>query len=109
MASPCQNGLPEPNDSQWYWQKRGSQASKQMMDQQNFEAPRPASADPLIAPALPTPGSVESLASELGLRLGDQKKLTIRRVKRGKSYSFVRADGRLIRDVGTIKRLRSMA
>jgi DNA topoisomerase-1 len=53
--------------------------------------------------------SVESLAQELGLKLGDQNELTIRRIKRGKSYSFVRANGTPIRHAGTIKRLNSMA
>jgi DNA topoisomerase-1 len=100
------------------------EAFKVMMDQQNFEAPRPVSADPAVALAealgqLPkAPGakakmangtSVESLAQELGLKLGDQNELTIRRIKRGKSYSFVRANGTPIRHVGTIKRLNSMA
>jgi DNA topoisomerase-1 len=95
-----------------------------MMDQQNFEAPRPVSADPAVAlaealgqlPKAPvakaktTNGtSVESLAQELGLKLGDQNELTIRRIKRGKNYSFVRANGTPIRHVGTIKRLNSMA
>jgi DNA topoisomerase-1 len=80
-----------------------------MMDQQNFEAPRPVSADPvpIVAPTAPT--SVESLAQELGLKLGDQNEFTIRRVKRGKNYSFVRADGKTIRHPGIIKRLNSMA
>src|ERR1700719_3996786 len=86
-----------------------SKASKVMMDQQNLEPARPASADPSLAlaealgqlpqapAAKPTPGaSVEALASELGLKLGDQNQLTIRRIKRGKSYSFVRADGTAI-------------
>jgi DNA topoisomerase-1 len=95
-----------------------------MMDQQNFEAPRPVSADPAVAlaealgqlpkaPAARSKGangtSVESLAEELGLKLGDQNELTIRRIKRGKNYSFVRANGTAIRHVGTIKRLNSMA
>jgi DNA topoisomerase-1 len=95
-----------------------------MMDQQNFEAPRPVSADPAVALAealgqlpkapvaktkLVNGTSVESLAQELGLKLGDQNELTIRRVKRGKNYSFVRANGTPIRHVGTIKRLNSMA
>src|SRR5258707_8076893 len=95
-----------------------------MMDQQNFEAPRPVSADPAVAlaealgqlPKAPLAKtktangtSVESLALELGLKLGDQNELTIRRIKRGKSYSFVRANGTPIRHVGTIKRLNSMA
>jgi DNA topoisomerase-1 len=103
-----------------------------MMDQQNFEAARPASsADPAVAlakalgqwpkPRPPRPStprklagvdpvqSVESLARELGLRLGDQNELTIRRVRRGKSYSFVRANGSHIRDARTIRRLHAMA
>jgi DNA topoisomerase-1 len=53
--------------------------------------------------------SVEHLAKEIGLKLGDQNELTIRRVKRGKSYSFVRANGSHIRDTRTIRRLHSMA
>jgi len=93
-----------------------------MVDQQNLEPARPASADPSLAlaealgqlpqapAAKPTPGaSVEALASELGLKLGDQNQLTIRRIKRGKNYSFVRANGTPIRHTGTIKRLHSMA
>lgn len=99
-----------------------------MMDQQNFEAARPVSADPAVelakalgqlpklGPAKPasalktTPKtSVEDLAQELGLRLGDQNQLTIRRIKRGKSYSFVRANGTPVRHTGTIRRLHSMA
>src|SRR5690348_4885022 len=80
-----------------------------MMDQQNFEAARPASADSHLTVTPGHPASVESLAKGLGLKLGDQNKLTIRRIKRGKSYSFVRANGRPIRHVGTIKRLNSMA
>jgi DNA topoisomerase I len=58
--------------------------------------------------ARPVP-SVESLASELGLTLRDQNQLTIRRIRRGKSYSFIRADGSRIRDARTIRRLHSMA
>jgi DNA topoisomerase I len=94
-----------------------------MMDQQNFEPPRPASADPAVALAemlgqLPKPAtekplviktSVEDLAQELGLKLGDQNELTIRRIRRGKNYSFVRANGTRIKHVGTIRRLNRMA
>src|SRR6201996_868882 len=98
------------------------------MDQQNFEATRPVSPDPAVALAealgqLPkepakTPAakleivaktSVEELATELGLKLGDQNELTIRRIKRGKSYSFIRANGTQIRHAGTIRRLNRMA
>jgi len=96
-----------------------------MMDQQSFEATRPVSADPAVALAealgqLPKETvkakshivgktSVEDLAEELGLKLGDQNGLTIRRVKRGKGYSFHRANGTQIRHAGTIRRLHSMA
>src|ERR1700722_328857 len=110
MASPGPDGPPEPKtDNRHYRKNSWSKASKVMMDQQNLEATRPVSADPSVAlakalgqlpeavPSAPsktapkTPKtSVEELAQELGLKLGDQNELTIRRVKRGKSYSFVR-------------------
>jgi DNA topoisomerase I len=97
-----------------------------MIDQQNFEATRPVSADPAVAladalgqlpkappvktpPAIAAKTSVEALARDNGLTLGDQNELTIRRIKRGKNYSFVRANGTPIRHVGTIRRLNSMA
>src|SRR6201995_1269716 len=98
------------------------------MDQQNFEATRPVSADPAVALAealgqLPkqpaktsakpeltvVKTSVEELASALALTLGDQNELTIRRIKRGKGYSFIRANGTAIRHAGTIRRLNRMA
>ncbi len=95
-----------------------------MMDQQNFEAARPEAADPAVAlaealgqaphqqpkkPELAGKTSVESLATELGLTLGDQEELTIRRVKRGKAYSFVRANGTIVKDPATTRRLKAMA
>ena len=100
-----------------------------MTDQQSFEATRPVSADPAVAlaealgqlpkaPLVKAPvaahgiaakTSVEALARELGLTLGDQNELTIRRIKRGKSYSFVRANGSHIRDAKVIRRLHKMA
>jgi DNA topoisomerase-1 len=93
-----------------------------MTDQQNFEGTRPASADPAVAlaealgqwPPAPKPKlrgktTVEALAREVGLTLGDQNKLTIRRIKRGKNYSFVRANGSRVRDARTIRRLHAMA
>ena len=97
-----------------------------MTDQQNYSAAETTSADPAIAlakalgqwpkrePAKPAAklngkASVELLAKELGLRLGDQNQLTIRRIKRGSGYSFVRANGSHIRDARTIRRLHAMA
>lgn len=97
-----------------------------MTDQQNYSAAETTSADPAIAlakalgqwpksgPAKPAAklngkASVELLARELGLRLGDQNQLTIRRIKRGSGYAFVRANGSHIRDARTIRRLHAMA
>ena len=102
-----------------------------MTDQQNFDAaptgvtgPEVALAKalgqwPKPAPARPRAGrrkmaqasapAVEILARELGLTLGEQQQLTIRRIKRGKSYSFVRANGSHIRDAKVIRRLHKMA
>jgi DNA topoisomerase I len=95
-----------------------------MTDQQNLEASSPASADPAVALAemldqLPkpapaaspkaTPQTVEALATELGLKLGGPNALTIRRIKRGKNYSFIRANGTTIRHEPTIRRLNRMA
>jgi DNA topoisomerase-1 len=106
-----------------------------MMDQQNFDGLRPASANPEVAlakalgqwPSKPARArlapkgmsrgkatidgstSVEDLADELGLKLGDQNELTIRRIRRGKSYAFIRANGTTVRHAGTIRRLHAMA
>jgi DNA topoisomerase-1 len=96
-----------------------------MMDQQNFEASRPASADPAVALAemlgqlpkvsveKPKPvaarTSVAELAEYHGLKLGDQNALTIRRIKRGRGYSFIRANGTKVRHEPTIRRLHRMA
>src|SRR5215467_3862449 len=107
-----------------------------MMDQQDFVEARSDSADPAVAlakvlgqwpeerpeerprerpkaeparPALHGKSSVEELARELGLKLGDQNALTIRRIKRGKGYAFVRANGAHIRDARVIRRLHAMA
>src|ERR1700739_3090571 len=80
-----------------------------MMDQQNFEAARPASADPHLTATPRHPASVESLARQLGLKLGFQNEVPILRRKREKSYSFVRPNATPIRHTGTIKRLHSMA
>src|SRR5438046_9279996 len=107
MATPGPDGPPERSpDKRHYWTNRRSKASRAMMDQVNFEATRPGSADPAVAlaealgqlpktplakapvakapaPATP-PISVAALAQELGLKLGEQAELTIRRIQRGK-------------------------
>jgi DNA topoisomerase I len=133
MAYPGPDGFPGTKPIKGHYRKnRRSRTTTVMMDQQNFEATRPVSADPAVALAealgqlpkaplkvparIPSPKSkietratVESLAQGHGLKLGDQNGLTIRRIKRGKNYSFIRANGTPIRHVGTIKRLNSMA
>jgi DNA topoisomerase-1 len=136
MANPGPDGPPELSHNKRHYRKerkQAEQATTTMTDQQNYEATRPVSSDPAVAlaealgqlpqtplkaPAKPKSSpsttflpktTVEALASELGLKLGDQNELTIRRVKRGKSYSFIRANGTAIRHVGTIRRLNSMA
>ena len=102
-----------------------------MTDQQNVETARLDVAGPEVAlakalgqwpkpePVKPrvrarkaaqaTAPSVEVLAKDLGLTLGEQTQLTIRRIKRGKNYSFVRPNGSRIRDAKTIRRLHAMA
>src|SRR5258705_12540832 len=113
MATPGPDGPSGTKPRQWALpEEQRSKASRAMTDRVNFEATRPVSADPAVALAealgqlpqtpleapakIPSPKaklepkiSVESLAQELGLKLGDQNELTIRRVKRGKSYSFI--------------------
>ncbi len=53
--------------------------------------------------------SVGVLARKHGLKLADQSELTIRRVKRGKSYSFIRQNGKAVRDTSVVARLNSLA
>src|SRR6187431_1540614 len=136
MAIPGPEAPPEPSHNKRHYRtNRRSRTTAVMMDQVNFEATRPGSADPAVALAealgqlpktplkakIPSPKeklalskhepkiTVESLAQELGLKLGDQNELTIRRIKRGKNYSFVRANGTAVRHAATIRRLHSMA
>src|SRR5271155_843186 len=104
MADPRVPAVPGTNEqTSALAETSRSKATKVMMDQQNFEATRPVSADPAVAlaealgqlPKAPVKGraakpdvkavlaaktSVEELASELGLTLGDQNELTIRRI-----------------------------
>lgn len=66
----------------------------------------------IVAPDVPAQhdsSSVRRLVKKLGLKLGDQAEFDIRRVKRGKGYSFVRANGKVVRDAATIKRFNAMA
>ncbi len=49
------------------------------------------------------------LARRLGLKLGDQDDLSIRRIKRGKAYSFVSDAGKAVKSPAIIKRLNALA
>jgi DNA topoisomerase I len=55
-----------------------------------------------------SPG-LQHLSRRFGLRLSQQRELSIRRLKRGGGYSFVRADGRAITDADTLTRLKALA
>jgi DNA topoisomerase-1 len=50
-----------------------------------------------------------AIAKRLGLRHVSRDKLTIRRVRRGKGWSYLRASGRVIRDASIVKRLARLA
>src|SRR6202048_5537236 len=108
MAFPGPDGPPGTKpETRHYRNSRRSKATAAMMDQQNFEATRPVSADPAVALAealgqlpkatvktssksrIPAPkakietrATVESLAQGHGLKLGDQNGLHIRRIQR---------------------------
>src|SRR5215813_12118382 len=123
MATPGPKARPERSPKIGHYRKQQrSKALRTMTDQQNFEASRPASADPAVAlaemlgqlPQVPVEKpkpktSVAELAEHHGLTLADQNALTIRRIKRGKGYSFIRANGTKIRHEPTIRRLHRMA
>jgi DNA topoisomerase-1 len=49
------------------------------------------------------------LTRRFGLRVGRQPDLTIRRLQRGRGYSFVDRSGRAIKDKATLSRLKSLA
>jgi DNA topoisomerase-1 len=53
--------------------------------------------------------AMAKLTRKHGLRLGGHSELTIRRLKRGKGFAFMRGNGRAIRDSSTLTRLKSLA
>src|SRR4051794_3985087 len=52
---------------------------------------------------------VAGLTRRFGLRLAQPHELTIRRLRRGKSFAFVKADGRAVKDTATLARLKGLA
>lgn len=74
-----------------------------MVDQQNFDIADVAAGDVSVVPA------VEELAKDLGLTLGEPEQLTIRRLKRGKRWQYLRADGSKVKQQSTITRLNALA
>jgi DNA topoisomerase-1 len=70
------------------------------------------SRDAIRAPAKPAArrrSAVQTLTRRFGLKLENRSVLSIRRLKRGKGYAFIREDGRTIRDPATLSRLKSLA
>lgn len=52
---------------------------------------------------------VAALTRRNGMRLESRVNLSIRRIKRGQSYRFIRRDGRAVRDGATLRRLKALA
>ena len=127
MAFPGPRGPPEPSHNKRHYRQTGNRAASSHDGSAEFRGyaarfrrsgrcsgggARPTAqvgAEGAGAKPIAVKTSIEDLAGELGLKLGDQNGLTIRRVKRGKRYSFHRANGTQIRHAGTIRRLHSMA
>ncbi len=81
-----------------------------MIDQQNFSMPESTVPASVVArPADRPRPSVEGLARDLGLTLGAPHQLTIRRVRRGRGYSFVRPNGTPVRHAHTVRRFHALA
>ena len=111
--------MPEPGSCR----RPVSETFNAMMDQQTSRLRRPVSADPCACdealgqlpkappakPDIATKTTVEIDGPGTRAQARRRNQLTIRRVERGKSYSFVRANGTAIRHAGTIRRLNSMA
>ena len=51
----------------------------------------------------------QAVARDAGLRYVDDRMPGIRRVRRGRSFSYVRADGHPVRDEGELQRIRALA
>ncbi len=84
------------------------------LDQQTLRKAMAARVEPAVvlprpAPAQSGPPMPGPLARKLGLKLGDQSELTIRRIKRGRGYSFIRENGKLVRQAWEIKRFNALA
>lgn len=65
--------------------------------------------DPQPKPVKAWGSRVATIARSLGLTLGDQEELTIRRLRHGRGWSFQSGNGKTIRDKAVIKRLNAMA
>ena len=71
--------------------------------------PQRASATEASVPSGNGAAPAAAIAKRLGLRHVSRDKLTIRRVRRGKGWSYLRASGRVIRDAAIVKRLARLA
>jgi DNA topoisomerase-1 len=86
-------------------------SDQQVLSETGFRGRSPATPPPLDSgrPQKRNSLHVVRLARKLGLKIGDQQQLTVRRLRRGKEFSFVGENGRTIRDAATIDRLNSLA
>jgi DNA topoisomerase-1 len=88
-----------------------------MLNQQDTQSPTARQAarallktlEPQPKPAKARGSRVATIARSLGLTIGQQDGLTIRRVKRGKGYCFLGADGKPIRDASEVARFNALA
>lgn len=80
-----------------------------MMDQQNFAVTETAEMEPTSVSPATGSRSVVVLAEKLGLTLGAPHQLTIRRIRRGKGYSFLRPNGSMVRQASVVRRFNALA
>lgn len=63
----------------------------------------------VVTSAASQPAAARRIARKFGLKVAHQSELTIRRLKRGKGFSFVDPRGRTITNSATLARLKSLA
>jgi DNA topoisomerase-1 len=88
-----------------------------MLNQQDTQSPTARQAarallktlEPQPKPAKARGSRVATIARSLGLTIGHQDGLTIRRVKRGKGYGFLGPDGKPVRDASEVARFNALA
>ena len=80
-----------------------------MIDQHNFAVDERAGVGIHPGQSAVASRSVVVLAGKLGLTLGSPVELTIRRIRRGKGYSFLRPNGSAVRQASQVRRFNALA